>query len=250
MNLSPISDTTMTLLSILAIIIITSIVTRIVASLMNRMNRFKKDMTAIYLIRDIINYVIYFIALMTILQLFGINLAGTLLSLGIVGIAVSFAAKDIISNLFSGIILILGRSIKVGDTVSISGEKGYVERISLRSTTIVNDYGVRNHVPNSILTNNEYLQYKPPEKYRVDIITGLDLDIDIEEFRNYIIERMERYPEISENPKPDVYGRELSFKQSKVKVSFWVNNFNDKDKYKIIIMNEIRKFVQKGENNE
>lgn len=250
MNLPPISNTTMTFLSILAIIIITSIVTRIVASLMNRMNRFKKDMTAIYLIRDIINYVIYFVALMGILQLFGINLAGTLLSLGIVGIAVSFAAKDIISNLFSGIILILGRSIKVGDTVSISGEKGYVERISLRSTTIVNDYGVRNHVPNSILTNNEYLQYKPPEKYRVDIITGLDLDIDIEEFRNYMIERMESYPEISENPKPDVYGRELSFKQSKVKVSFWVNSFNDKDKYKIIIMNEIRKFVQKGENNE
>ena len=250
MNLPPISNTTMTFLSILAIIIITSIVTRIVASLMNRMNRFKKDMTAIYLIRDIINYVIYFVALMGILQFFGINLAGTLLSLGIVGIAVSFAAKDIISNLFSGIILILGRSIKVGDTVSISGEKGYVERISLRSTTIVNDYGVRNHVPNSILTNNEYLQYKPPEKYRVDIITGLDLDIDIEEFRNYMIERMESYPEISENPKPDVYGRELSFKQSKVKVSFWVNSFNDKDKYKIIIMNEIRKFVQKGENNE
>ena len=250
MNLPPISNTTMTFLSILAIIIITSIVTRIVASLMNRMNRFKKDMTAIYLIRDIINYVIYFVALMGILQLFGINLAGTLLSLGIVDIAVSFAAKDIISNLFSGIILILGRSIKVGDTVSISGEKGYVERISLRSTTIVNDYGVRNHVPNSILTNNEYLQYKPPEKYRVDIITGLDLDIDIEEFRNYMIERMESYPEISENPKPDVYGRELSFKQSKVKVSFWVNSFNDKDKYKIIIMNEIRKFVQKGENNE
>ncbi len=250
MNLPPISNTSMTLLSILAIIIITSIVTRIIASLMNRMTRFKKDMTAIYLIRDIINYIIYFIALMTILQFFGINLAGTLLSVGIVGIAVSFAAKDIISNLFSGIILILGRSVKVGDTVSINGEKGYVERISLRSTVIVDDYGVRNHVPNSVLTNNEYLQYKPPEKYRVNIITGLDLDIDIEEFRNYIIERMESYPEISEIPKPDVYGKEISFKQSKVKVSFWVNNFNDKDKYKIIIMNEIRKFVQKGENDE
>ena len=250
MNLPPISNTSMTLLSILAIIIITSIVTRIIASLMNRMTRFKKDMTAIYLIRDIINYVIYFVALMTILQLFGINLAGTLLSLGIVGIAVSFAAKDIISNLFSGIVLILGRSVKVGDTVSINGEKGYVERISLRSTMIVDDYGVRNHVPNSVLTNNEYLQYKPPEKYRVNIITGLNLDIDIEDFRNHMIKIMENYPEISDYPKPDVYGKEISFKQSKVKVSFWVNNFNDKDKYKIIIMNEIRKFVQKGENDE
>lgn len=115
---------------------------------------------------------------------------------------------------------------------------------------IVDDYGVRNNVPNSTLTNNEYLLFKDPEKYRVDIITGLDLNVDVEEFRNYIIERMESYPAISETPGPTVYGREISFKQSKVKVSFWVNDFNDKDKYKIIIMDEIRKYVQKGENDE
>ena len=79
---------------ILLIIITTSIIVRLVAYLMNKMKRFKKDITLIYLIRDIINYIIYFIALMSILQIFDINLAGTLLSLGIVGIAVSFAAKD------------------------------------------------------------------------------------------------------------------------------------------------------------
>ena len=64
---------------------------------------------------------------MYILQFFGVNLAGTLLSLGIVGIAVSFAAKDIISNLFSGIILILGKSIKVGDTIEIEVDPGMSE---------------------------------------------------------------------------------------------------------------------------
>lgn len=154
----------MILVYILAIIIITSIITRLIAFLMNKMERFKKDMTAIYLIRDIINYIIYFIALMTILQFFGINLAGTLLSLGIIGIAVSFAAKDIISNLFSGIILILGRSIKVGDTIEINNKKGVVERVKLRSTTVIDDNGVKIHVPNSTLTNNSYLQFKNPEK--------------------------------------------------------------------------------------
>ena len=73
---------------------------------------------------------------MSILQIFDINLAGTLLSLGIVGIAVSFAAKNIISNFFSGILLIMGRSVKVGDTLEIKEMKGTVETISLRSTTI------------------------------------------------------------------------------------------------------------------
>ena len=245
-----INESTMTLLYILGIIIVTLIITRLVAFSMNKVNKFKKDMTAVYLIRDIINFIIYFIALIVILQFFGINLAGTLLSLGIVGIAVSFAAKDIISNLFSGIILIIGRSIKVGDTIEIDGEKGVVERISLRTTVIVDDLGVKNIVPNSTLTNNTYLQYNPPEKYRADIIAGLPLNIDVEEFKEYIVEKMESYAQIAENPKPEVFAKEIKFGESRVKVSFWVKNFNDKDEYKIIITNEIRKYMEMGENNE
>lgn len=243
MDSAIINSPTETLLYIFAIIILAIILTRLIAFLMNKMKRFRKDMTAVYLIRDIISYIIYFIALMAILQFFGINLAGTLLSLGIVGIAVSFAAKDIISNLFSGFILILGKSVKVGDTIEINGKKGYVEQISLRSTIITDDKGVKNHVPNSTLTNNEYLQYKPPEKYRVDIATGLPLNIDIIDFREHMIDKMESYPGISDTPKPEVTGKDITFKQSKFKVSFWVKDFNDKDKYKIIITNEIRKYI-------
>ena len=244
MNIPTTNDPKIALIYILVIIIAASILTRVIASLMNKMNRFKKDMTGIYLVRDIINYVIYFIALMVILQIFGINLAGTLLSLGIVGIAVSFAAKDIISNLFSGIILILGKSVKVGDTIEVKGKKGVVERITLRSTIIVDDIGVRDHIPNSTMTNDPYLHYKAPEKYRADIIAGLALDVDIEEFRDHITKRISEYDEILKDPTPDVYAREISFKQSKVKVSFWVKDFNNKDKYKLIITNEIRKYVE------
>lgn len=246
MNIPTVNDPTTTLIYILIIIIAASILTRIVAFLMNKMKRFKTDMTIVYLVRDIINYIIYFIALMVILQFFGINLTGTLLSLGIVGIAVSFAAKDIISNLFSGIILILGKSIKVGDTLEIKGKKGIVERVTLRSTIIVDDIGVKDHIPNSTLTNEPYLQYKAPEKYRVDILTGLALDVDIEEFKDYITGKISEYDEILKEPKPDVYAKEISFKQSKVKVSFWVKDFNSKDKYKLIITNEIRKYVENG----
>ena len=74
-------DPTMTLVYILIVIIMTSIITRVIAKLLNKMERFKRDMTAVYLIRDIINYMIYFIALIVILQFFGINLTATLLSL-------------------------------------------------------------------------------------------------------------------------------------------------------------------------
>ena len=238
---------TMILVSTLIIIILASIITRIVAYLLNKMQRFKKDMTAIYLIRDLINYFIYFVALMIILQLFGIDLATTLLSLGIVGIAVSFAAKDIISNLFSGIILILGKSIKVGDTLEINNKKGIIESISLRSTVVVDDNGVKIHVPNSTLTNNPYLQFKKPEKYRVDLLTGVPLNIDIENFKEYIVKKIGEYDGIAKHPKPNVYSRGITFEETQLKVSFWVKDFNSKDDYKLIITNEIRKYVNMGE---
>ena len=246
MNFSIAPENPMILIYILIVIIIATLITRIIAYIMNKMDRFHKNKAAIYLARDIINYIIYFIALMIILQFFGINLAGTLLSLGIVGIAVSFAAKDIISNLFSGIILIIGKSIQVGDTIEINNKKGVVERISLRSTTIIDDNGIRDIIPNSTLTNYPYLQYKPPEKYRVDILTGLALNNDIEEFKEYITKKISEYDEILDDPKPNVYAKEITFEESKVKVSFWVKDYNSKDKYKLIITNEIRKYTQNG----
>ena len=243
---TPIDEPAMILVYILIVIIITSIITHIVARSMNKMERFKKDMTAVYLIRDIINYVIYFIALMIILQFFGINLAGTLLSLGIIGIAVSFAAKDIISNLFSGIILIIGKSVKVGDTIEINNKKGVVERITLRTTIAVDDNGIKIHVPNSTLTNNLYLQFKNSEKYRVDIQTGAPLNIDIEDFKEHIVKKIGEYDGIAKNPKPNVYSKGITFEETQLKVSFWVKDFNSKDDYKLIITNEIRKYIQNG----
>ncbi|MBO6109547.1 MAG: mechanosensitive ion channel [Methanobrevibacter sp.] len=229
---------------IIIIIIITTIISRVITNILNNIERFKDDMTGIYLIRDIIVYIIYFIALMDILQLFGINLYGTLLSLGIVGIAVSLAAKDLISNLFSGIILIIGKSIKVGDTIELNKTKGVIEKIHLRTTSIKDDDGIVSTIPNSILTNNLFKLYKAPEKYRVDIIAGLPLNIDLDEFTQYIIEKIEKLDGVLDKPKPRIFAKEITFEQTIIKVSFWIKEFNNKDDYKLIIINEIRKFIE------
>ena len=240
-------DILQNLIHILIIIILTIITTKIVAKVievgLNKIKYFKDNTTGIYLIRDIIVYIIYFIALMNILRLFGVNLYGTLLSLGIVGIAVSLAAKDLISNLFSGIILIIGKSIKVGDTIEINKTKGVVQIIHLRTTVIKDDDGIISTIPNSTLTNNLYKLYKDPEKYRININAGLPLNIDIDEFNQYIIEKINELDDVLDNPKPRIFAKDITFEQTNVKISFWIKDFNKKDYYKLIITNEIRKFT-------
>ena len=180
---------------------------------------------------------------MDILNLFGVNLYGTLLSLGIVGIAVSLAAKDIISNLFSGIILIIGKSIKTGDTIEINKTKGVVQYIHLRTTTIKDDDGIISTIPNSTLTNNLYKLYKNPEKYRININAGLALNVDLDEFNLYIFEKINELDGVLDNPKPKIYARDITFEQINIKISFWIKDLNKKDDYKLIITNEIRKFT-------
>ncbi len=233
-----------TLLTILLIIIVTTIISRVITKILNRFKRFKDDMTGIYLIRDIIVYIIYFIALMNILSLFGINLYGTLLSLGIVGIAVSLAAKDIISNLFSGIILIIGKSIRVGDTIELNNTKGVIESIQLRTTTIKDDDGIVSTIPNSTLTNNLFKLYKSPEKYRIDILAGLPLNIDLDEFNEYIIKEIKQLDGVLNDPKPRIFSKGITFEETNIKISFWIKDFNNKDDYKLIITNKIRKFIE------
>lgn len=242
MNLPP--NPVETAIFILIIIIAATIFARLITAILNKFSRLKENMTGIYLIRDIIIYVVYFIALLAILQLFGINLYGTLLSLGIVGIAVSLAAKDLISNFFSGIILIIGKSIKVGDTIEINKSKGVVESIRLRTTTIKDDDGIVSAIPNSTLTNNLYKLYKAPEKYRVDILAGLSLDTDLNEFADYIIEKINELDGVLDNPKPKIFSKGITFEETNIKISFWIKDFNNKDDYKLKITNEIRKFVE------
>lgn len=229
---------------ILIIILVTTLVSKIITKILNKFKRFKDDMTGINLIRDIIVYTIYFIAIMVILQLFGINLYATLLSLGIAGIALSLAAKDLISNFFSGMIIIIGKSIRVGDTIEINKTKGVVEKIRLRTTTMKDDDGIVSSIPNSTLTNNLYKLYKKPEKYRIDILAGLALDIDLNEFNDYIIGKINELDGVLDNPKPKIFSKGITFEETNIKISFWIKDSNNKDDYKLKITNEIRKFVE------
>ena len=122
----------------------------------------------------IIKFIVIFMLLAGFLQSFGYNVASLIAGFGITGLAVGFAAKETISNIFGSVSLLADKVYKVGEYISFNGYEGTVERINLRSTTIRTLTGFPVNIPNNVLANEEITNISQVNKRR------LDLSIDIE----------------------------------------------------------------------
>ena len=111
--------------------------------------RKKKVKTLISVFGGTIRFVIYIVAVLMILPEFGINIAPILAGLGLAGLAVGMAARDIISDFISGIFIILENQYQIGDKIKIVGIEGEVKELTLRRTVIVDENNIWHSVPNS-----------------------------------------------------------------------------------------------------
>jgi small-conductance mechanosensitive channel len=115
----------------------------------------KVNKTELVQIGIFVGYIIYGIAFVIVLSIFGVNPTILATSLGVVGIAIGFAGKDIISNLLSGIFLLFERAYGLGDVVKIANTYGIVRSVKLRSTRIETFDGNIVTIPNSKIASSE-----------------------------------------------------------------------------------------------
>lgn len=232
------------------IVIIGSYITvKITSYAVNHLKRFKKNLTIIYAINNCIKYTVIIIAVLIIFNIFGIDLKGMIISIGVMGIVVSLAAKNIISNFLSGFFLIADKSLKVGDTMQINNLKGEVKEIGLRNTHILTETGNRVVIPNAALSTTPYSRFKKHEKEKVTLEISIPLDVDIENFKNEFLKVIKTYDDIAKTPKPTVESEGID-ENIKMKVKFWVKKFNKKEDYKLIITNQIRKIINENRGDD
>ena len=117
----------------------------------NKVNssRKKRINTLISTFSGTVSFIIWIFALLMILSQFGINIAPILAGLGLAGLAVGMAAKDIIADFISGLFILLEGQYFVGDTIKISGVEGKVKEITLRRTILKDEAGTLHSFPNS-----------------------------------------------------------------------------------------------------
>ena len=118
--------------------------------------------------------VVIFMLLAGFLQSFGYNVTSLIAGFGITGLAVGFAAKEAIGNVFGSIGLLADKVYKVGEYISFNGYEGTVEAINLRSTTIRTLEGFRVNVPNNLLANEEITNVSQANQRRIDISVDIE----------------------------------------------------------------------------
>lgn len=141
-----------------------------------------------------------------------VPLTSWLTSAGIVGIAVGFAAKDTLANLFSGIFIVADAPYKLGDFVVLdSGLRGVVTDIGIRSTRLLTRDDIEVTVPNAVIGNSKIVNETsgPHQKMRVRVRTSVSYDSDIDQVREVLLSCVEGVEHLVTNPAPRVRFREF-----------------------------------------
>ncbi|MDY6029038.1 MAG: mechanosensitive ion channel family protein [Acidaminococcaceae bacterium] len=125
------------------------------------------------IISTILRFLIICMCFLTVAKEWNYDITGFIASLSIGSLAVAFAAKDALANIFGSLIILIDKPFKTGDLISANGVEGVVENISLRSTCVRTLSQELVYIPNSLLSNTPITNHTNREKRCVDFVLGL-----------------------------------------------------------------------------
>jgi len=168
---------------------VTLVLARIAAGLMAIYGRRTEGLSA-SLLSNLARIIVLTLGVLTILQAMGISITPILATLGIGGLAVALAFQDTLSNLFSGLYLIISGQVRTGDYVRLeSGEEGYVNDITWRNTTIKELPNNLIVVPNTKLGSAIFKNYHlPAQEIIMQIPVGVSYESNLEEVERITVE--------------------------------------------------------------
>ncbi|NNE99843.1 MAG: mechanosensitive ion channel [Pyrinomonadaceae bacterium] len=197
--------------------------------------------TAVLIFAAVSTYIVFLI--------WSINITAWIASAGIIGLAISFAAKDTLSNIFGGITIFADKPFEVGDFINLeSGERGMITHIGVRSTRIITRDDIEITVPNAILSTTIVVNESggPSEKFRIRIKVGVAYGSDIDKVERILLEIGKGHKETCEIPKPRVRFRNFGDSSLDYELLCWV----EKPVFRGRVSHELNREVYKAFDRE
>lgn len=189
------------------------------------------DITLIGFLEGIVYYALFITVLIAAAGQLGIKTTSFLAILGAASLAVGLALKDSLSNFSSGVMLILFRPFKVGDVVTVGGETGKVEQISVFSTILNTPDNQRKIIPNGGIANSTITNITANPTRRIDLVVGIGYDDDIRKAKATLEEILAADSRVLRDPAPFVAVSELADSSVNFVVRPWVTKENYWDVY-------------------
>lgn len=191
----------------------------------------KIDDIAFDLLNKFSGIIIFAVAILLALDVLGVNVVPLVAGAGIAGIAVGFAAKDTLSNLIAGILLIIDRPFEIGDRIELwsapqgSATWGDVIDIGLRATKIRTTDNIVIIIPNNEIMMRDIVNYTTiSTDIRVRIPIGVSYDTDIKKAKSVILEVAKTAEWVLKDPPPMVVVRQFGESSVDLELRVWIKD--------------------------
>lgn len=173
---------------------------------------------------SIVKILVWLVAVLIILELFGVNTASVLTVLGAAGLAVALAMKDSLSNIAAGLMLLVLHPYKTGDYVDCGSVSGTIREMGLFTTELITVDGMYILVPNSVIFGSPVKNYSRNPLRRADISVSIAYGDSLELAVGVLKKLMDDHPEILEDPAPEVLVADIVNNSVALTLRFWTKN--------------------------
>ncbi len=165
------------------------------------------------------------VAVVVALGAVGIDLTAFAVFTGAIGVGIGFGLQKVISNLISGVILLLDRSIKPGDVIEIDDTYGWITRLNARFVSVVTRDGTEYLIPNEDLITQRVINWSySNDLVRLKVPFGIGYQSDVHLAIRLALEAAASVPRVLGTPKPVCFLSGFGDSSVDLELRFWVND--------------------------
>ena len=183
----------------------------------------KYDESTSMLFSRLAYYAVIVVGVIASFSVGGVDLAALMISFGMIGFAVGFALKDIISNFLGGILIFIYKPFVIGNAILVKEFSGTVEKIDVRATEIKTFDGLKVIIPNSDMIANPVTNYTLSTMRRIMIPVGIGCEDDLSKAYDITLESINELEETLETPSPVVAIDGFGESTINLIIWFWVD---------------------------
>jgi len=165
------------------------------------------------------------VAVILALSSLGINLSAFAFIGGAIGVGVGFGLQKVVSNLVSGVILLLDRSIKPGDVIEVGSTYGRIQSLGARYVSVATRDRTEYLIPNEDLITTQVINWSFSDKLvRLKIVVGVSYDSDIHKVMQLMVEAAVNIPRVLANPKPVCQLKNFGDSSIDMELRIWISD--------------------------